>query len=88
MQKAPAERAPKEEGKIHRGMKAFKDINVRTADCTEIRTTDEEDEWAVKIFDMNETKKDGKRTGRTSWSIYGPGIDSTILQWYHHYMID
>ena len=32
------------EGKIHRGMKVFEDMNIRTADYTEIRTTNEEGE--------------------------------------------
>ena len=44
MQKAPAARALKEEGKIHRGMKAFEHMNVRIADCKEIRTANEESE--------------------------------------------
>ena len=44
MQKAPAERALKEEGKIHRGMKAFEYMNVRVADYKEICTANEESE--------------------------------------------
>ena len=45
IQKAPAERALKEEGKIHRGMKAFGTYeSVEQVTQMKIRTTNEENE--------------------------------------------
>ena len=56
MQKALEERALKEEGKIHRGMKVFEYMNVRVADYKEIHTANEESDWTVKTFDMKQRK--------------------------------
>ena len=72
MQKAPAERAPKVEGKIHSGMKAIfflkkiekkNPMNMRFAKLNikqqpkKIRTTNEENECAVCCYELFDMKK-------------------------------